>query len=145
MIVDYFLVRRGNLDLGDLFSQASSGRYYYTKGVNLRGIAAFVIGFLLPLPGFIASFGTGASAHVSAAATDMFDLGWVLSFLMGGLSYWVICRFSMAREGSTLQFEEQVPHRIDTGSGHGTLIVDGAEIIGPAEVSETKVNAKVDV
>ncbi|KKA18881.1 Allantoin permease [Rasamsonia emersonii CBS 393.64] len=142
MIVDYFLVRRGNLDLGDLFSQAPSGRYYYTRGANLRGIAAFVIGFLLPLPGFVASFGTGA--QVSAAATDMFDLGWVLSFLMGGLSYWVICRFSTAREGNKLSFEAQVPHRIDTGSGNDTLVVDGAEIIGPAEVSETK-NAKLSV
>lgn len=129
MVADYFLIRRGNLDLSDMFSQSSSGRYYYTKGVNLRGIAAFMIGFLLPLPGFIGSFGTNA---VSTAATDLFYLGWVLSFVMGGMSYWVICLLTgraMIHASKSLAFEEAAPHEIDTGSGHDMLIVDGVEIL----------------
>ncbi|KAI1335660.1 allantoin permease [Xylariaceae sp. FL0016] len=87
MIVDYFILRRGNLSLTDLFTTSSQGRYHYFHGVNLRAYAAFVIGFLLPLPGFIYSFETGDS---SQAASDMYALGWELSFAVGGLAYLVL-------------------------------------------------------
>lgn len=87
MIVDYFIVRKGNMDLIDMYSTSSMGRYFYFKGFNLRAYAAFVIGFLLPLPGFAASFGY----KISPAASHMYALGWVLSFVMGGVSYFLIC------------------------------------------------------
>ncbi|KAH8653799.1 allantoin permease [Xylariales sp. PMI_506] len=87
MIVDYFILRRGNLSIPDLFTKSPGGRYYFFHGVNVRAYVAFVIGFLLPLPGFIGSFGT---TTVSQAASDMYDLGWELSFVVGGLAYLVI-------------------------------------------------------
>ncbi|KAL1848757.1 hypothetical protein Plec18170_007768 [Paecilomyces lecythidis] len=125
-----------------MFSQSPLGRYFYTKGVNLVGIAAFIIGFLLPLPGFITSFGTGAK--VNAAATDMFDLGWVLSFLMGGSSYWVISTglkviYGKAKTSTKLPFEAQVPKHIEWGSGSGTVIIDGMEI-GVSTAGEANTN-----
>lgn len=86
MVVDYFLIRRGNIDLAALFTTAPYSRYYYTAGINLRAYAAFVIGFILPLPGFVASFGY----TIGAAASDMYALGWILSFLMGCLLYFVV-------------------------------------------------------
>jgi NCS1 family nucleobase:cation symporter-1 len=87
MIIDYFIIRKGNMSIEDMYSLSSNGRYYYFGGVNLRVFAAFIIGFLLPLPGFVASFGY----KIGLAASHMYSLGWVLSFLMGCLSYWVIC------------------------------------------------------
>ncbi|GAD98421.1 krueppel c2h2-type zinc finger protein, putative [Paecilomyces variotii No. 5] len=142
MIVDYFVIRRGNLHLGDMFSQSPLGRYFYMKGVNIVGVAAFIIGFLLPLPGFIASFGTGAK--VNAAATDMFDLGWILSFLMGGLSYWVINSglSVLSRKGkpNKLPFETQVPKHIEWGGSSGTLIIDGVEMGVSTTMVETNTN-----
>jgi nucleobase:cation symporter-1, NCS1 family len=86
MLVDYFILRRGNLYMPALFTRSPEGRYYYFHGVNVRAYAAFVVGFLLPLPGFIGSFGT---TPVAGAASDMFSLGWELSFLLGGLAYLV--------------------------------------------------------
>lgn len=88
MIVDYFWVRKGNLEMNDMYSLSRGDRYWYKVGVNWRAFAAFVIGFLLPLPGFVGSFGYA----IGSAATKMYYLGWILSFLMGGLSYWVICK-----------------------------------------------------
>lgn len=88
MIVDYLIVRRGNLDVGAMYTTAPEGKYYYVHGVNLRAIAAFIIGFVIPLPGFIGSFGT---VGVSVTATRLYNLGWELSFLCGGLSYLLIC------------------------------------------------------
>lgn len=139
MSVDYFLLRRGNLSLADLFSQSSVGRYYYTKGVHMAGMAAFVIGFLLPLPGFIGSFGTAVT--LSAAATDMFDLGWILSLVMGGLSYWIICRLlRTGRNERKLAFEEQVPH-----GDQETLSVDGMEVVTPTGEIDGKNETKGEI
>ncbi|KAH7316989.1 allantoin permease [Stachybotrys elegans] len=87
MIVDYFLLHKGNLCVPDLFTQSSEGTYYYFHGVNVRAYAAFIIGFLLPLPGFIESFGRPTTLN---AASNMYALGWELSFLLGGLSYLVL-------------------------------------------------------
>lgn len=87
MIVDYFILRRGNITIPDLFTTSSSGVYYYFNGVNMRAYTAFVIGFLLPLPGFIESFGTSS---LSEAASNMYALGWELSFVVGGLAYLVM-------------------------------------------------------
>jgi NCS1 family nucleobase:cation symporter-1 len=106
MVVDYFLVRKGNMDLLEMYTTSPTGRYFYYKGVNFRAYAAFIIGFLLPLPGFVGSFGH----KIGAAATDMYALGWVLSLLMGSLSYYVICLVFPVpgndREGG---FESKVP------------------------------------
>ena len=88
MLVDYFLVRSGNLDMAALYTTSSNGKYYFLYGVNVRAVLAFIIGFVIPLPGFIGSFGT---VTVSTAATRLYDMGWLLSFLFGGLSYWVLC------------------------------------------------------
>lgn len=86
MLVDYFILRRGNMSLVDLFTTSPKGRYFCFHGVNLRAYAAFVIGFTLPLPGFIRSFGSSSS---SGAASKMYALGWELSFLVGGMAYLV--------------------------------------------------------
>jgi NCS1 family nucleobase:cation symporter-1 len=105
MITDYFLVRRGNLHLPDLFTASPAGRYFYAHGFNLRAFAAFVIGFLLPFPGFVASFGHS----IGLAATHMFTLGWVLSFVVGSVAYWVICMvFKVPGDDAQHGFEEQV-------------------------------------
>jgi nucleobase:cation symporter-1, NCS1 family len=105
MIVDYFWVRRGNINMPDLYSRSSYGRYHYFHGFNLRAFAAFVIGFLLPLPGFAASFGY----DIGTAAPRMYALGWVLSFLMGALAYFVICVvFKMPGDDGSHHFESQV-------------------------------------
>ncbi len=105
MLVDYFFIRRGNLNLPELFTLSPHGRYYFFHGFNVRAFAAFVIGFLLPLPGFAASFGH----DIGVAATHMYALGWVLSFLMGGLSYYVICSiWKIPGDDGSYGFESQV-------------------------------------
>ncbi|KAK5329548.1 hypothetical protein LTR93_001135 [Exophiala xenobiotica] len=105
MLVDYFFIRRGNLNLPELFTLSPHGRYYFFHGFNVRAFAAFVIGFLLPLPGFAASFGH----DIGVAATHMYALGWVLSFLMGCLSYYVICSvWKIPGDDHSYGFESQV-------------------------------------
>lgn len=105
----------------------------------MAGMAAFAIGFLLPLPGFIGSFGTAVT--LSAAATDMFDLGWILSLVMGGLSYWIICQLlRTGRNDRKLAFEEQVPH-----GDQQTRSEDGMEVAIPAGEIDGKNEAKNEI
>ena len=105
MLVDYFIIRKGNMHLPDMFSLSKGSRYHYFHGFNMRAFAAFVIGFLLPLPGFAGTFGN----KIGIAATHMFTLGWVLSFLMGCLSYYILCVvWKVPGDDSSHSYEEQV-------------------------------------
>ncbi|KAF1008352.1 MAG: putative allantoin permease [Pseudomonas fluorescens] len=60
IMVDYWLlIRRQRVNIPQLYSEDPAGAYYYTRGVNLRAVAAFipaaVISILLALlPGFAA-------------------------------------------------------------------------------------------
>jgi NCS1 family nucleobase:cation symporter-1 len=86
MLVDYFIIRKGNMDLVDMYTTSPLGRYFYFLSTCVR-MAHSLSGCLLPLPGFVASFGH----TIGAAAVEMSDFGWVLSFLMGGLCYYIVC------------------------------------------------------
>lgn len=44
VLVDYFCVRKRKFSMRDMFEQSSKSKYYYTKGFNLVGVAAFLCG-----------------------------------------------------------------------------------------------------
>ncbi len=44
VLVDYFLVRKRQFSMRDMFDQTAKSKYYYTKGFNLVGAAAFICG-----------------------------------------------------------------------------------------------------
>jgi NCS1 family nucleobase:cation symporter-1 len=57
IMVDYWLIRKSQVDVPQLYSEDPNGVYYYSRGVNMRAVAAFipaaVIAILLALlPGF---------------------------------------------------------------------------------------------
>lgn len=138
MIVDYLIVRRGNLDVGAMYTTSPRGKYYYVHGVNWRAIVAFVIGFVIPLPGFIGSFG---SVQVSITATRLYNLGWELSFLSGALSYLLICAVfkvpghedrqqpfeSMADDEWTLPEVRSTSHTADKDDEEQSVVAEGKD------------------
>ncbi len=57
IMVDYWFVRKGQIDVPALYSEDPNGAYFYSRGVNLRAVAAFIpaalIAIILALvPGF---------------------------------------------------------------------------------------------
>ena len=42
VMADYWLVRRGRIDVPALYTEASTGAYHYRGGVNRRAVAVFV-------------------------------------------------------------------------------------------------------
>ena len=73
LIADYWIVKRQQLDLKDLFSV--EGRYTYSGGINWRAITALVLAVLPVIPGFIRASttpgGQVANPGVSTACTRM--------------------------------------------------------------------------
>jgi NCS1 family nucleobase:cation symporter-1 len=126
MLADYFLLRRGNLTVVELFSSSREGIYYYFHGLNMRALAAFVIGFLLPLPGFIKSFSTN---EASGAASHMYALGWALSFLTGSVSYVILgCIWPMPGDERAHGFERAAIDVLETGDTVEPVTVKEREI-----------------
>lgn len=87
-IADYWIVRKGRLDLAQLYTPG--GSYSYAGGFNVRAVAALVIGWLVALTGLIF-----APLHF------LWSGGWFFS-LLGGLGSYALL---MRREPSLLTQE----------------------------------------
>jgi NCS1 family nucleobase:cation symporter-1 len=81
MVVDYYWVKRGRIDVAQLFSAREDGAYYYRKGVNPKALWAFVP--------------TAAIAALLALApvfADVAAYSWFIGAITGALLYAVLCR-----------------------------------------------------
>jgi NCS1 family nucleobase:cation symporter-1 len=88
MIVDYWIVRRRELDLADLYKH--EGRYAYSGGWNWRAIAAVLIGVVPVLPGFLKAATTPGFAGVFENPTfieGLYNYGLFFTFFVAGIAY----------------------------------------------------------
>jgi NCS1 family nucleobase:cation symporter-1 len=85
LLVDYFSVRKTELDLPGLYRRESE--YWYTGGVNPRAIVALVLGILPVGPGFL---GTVTSLHVPQIWMHLYDYAWFISLGISGVVYWIL-------------------------------------------------------
>ncbi len=88
MIADYFVLRRGRLDIDGLYRRG--GAYEYRSGVNWIAIAAFVTGVLPNLPGFIAAVSGVAASPFFAT---VYNWAWFVGFVVAAGVYLVGMRF----------------------------------------------------
>lgn len=109
MIADYYLLTGGNVFIEYLYDGSKDNKhYYYHRGWNVQAVLAYVIGVVLPFPGFVGTLG----ANVSIPAENLGHLGvstslrqfarrhlltlnpciqWMLSFVVTFTLYWAIC------------------------------------------------------
>ena len=57
LICDYYVVRKGYLQIKDLYSARRTGPYHYLAGINLRAYAAYIAGILINVVGFAGAVG----------------------------------------------------------------------------------------
>ncbi|KAJ5130049.1 uncharacterized protein N7515_006088 [Penicillium bovifimosum] len=88
MVVDYWLVRRGNLHVPSLYNRDADSPYSYWKGWNLRAIVAWLAGTAFVIHGVA---GALEPSLTNQASKDMYKLGFLLSFLVGSLVYYLAC------------------------------------------------------
>ncbi|OKL62315.1 hypothetical protein UA08_03031 [Talaromyces atroroseus] len=89
MIVDYWLIRKGNVHVPSLYKAQPGAIYYYTAGFNLRAFAAWAISIALVIPGVSGALNPGS---IGIAAVRMYNMGFLLSTIVAGLIYYVSCR-----------------------------------------------------
>lgn len=84
MISDYFLVRRTELSLEDLYRRG--GEYEFRGGFNVVALIALAVAIVPLLPGFVASLGL---ASPPAFLIELYNWSWFVSFVTAGAVYYV--------------------------------------------------------
>lgn len=87
LLVDYYLVRKTELKLDDLYRRG--GAYEYSGGWNLQAVIAFALGVLPCLPGYLAVSGVIAKEGVPPLLLNLYDFGWFFSLAVAGLYYYL--------------------------------------------------------
>jgi NCS1 family nucleobase:cation symporter-1 len=70
MLVDYWLLRRAQLELEELYRHGPGGRYWFSNGYNWRALIAVAAGVIPVLPGFVNAATTEGGV---IADPDFFD------------------------------------------------------------------------
>jgi NCS1 family nucleobase:cation symporter-1 len=86
LIADYYLVRRTELDLDDLYRR--DGRYRYVRGFNPAALVALAAGVAPNVPGFLQAAGFIDSAPPLFAR--LYTYAWFVGFLLAGGLYWLL-------------------------------------------------------
>ena len=84
ILVDYYLVRRTELDVNDLYRH--NGRY---AGVNGRAVLALLLGVAPNLPGFLAQVGL---IETEGFIVNLYNYAWFIGLAIAGLAYWLLMR-----------------------------------------------------
>lgn len=82
LLADYYLVRRQQLSLDDLYLRG--GIYEYRNGWNLNAVLALVLGVLPCLPGYLVVAGVLEQGAVAPFWVSLFDFGWFVSLAIAG-------------------------------------------------------------
>ena len=82
MIADYFVLRRGELVVNDLYKR--NGIYEYSRGFNWLAIGALALGVAPTLPGFVAALRGSPATGVFGG---IYNWAWFVGFLISALAY----------------------------------------------------------
>jgi NCS1 family nucleobase:cation symporter-1 len=109
MCCDYYVVRKGYLQLKELYSAKKTSPYYYTAGIHWRGYAAYIAGILINIVGFVGAIGK----PVPIGATYIYNLNFFCGFIVASSTYFLLCKFFPVPATSDVwmevgdQFEDQ--------------------------------------
>ncbi|KAB8290764.1 hypothetical protein EYC80_008401 [Monilinia laxa] len=129
IISDYYAVRKGYLQVRNLYSAKKTSPYYYTFGIHWRGYAAYIAGILINIVGFVGAIGK----EVPAGATYIYRLNFFCGFIISGGTYWILCQlFPVAATSDTWM---EVGDEIDDPS-MAYIAEEGSEFDGEGEMGK---------
>ncbi|SCU95151.1 LADA_0G13850g1_1 [Lachancea dasiensis] len=94
MVADYYVVRRGKLDLQHLYcadKDVSIYMYGNRFGVNWRALVAYLCGLVPNMPGFVGT--VGDNIYVPMGAIKLYYLNYLIGFLVSFLIFIVLNYF----------------------------------------------------
>jgi NCS1 family nucleobase:cation symporter-1 len=95
LIADYWVLRKQQLVLADLYRE--QGSYTYRNGVNPRAVAAFVIAILPVIPGFARAVVTPGGTVANPNFFDtLYAYAWFVTFALSFVAYLLLMRTTPA-------------------------------------------------
>ncbi|RBR09510.1 uncharacterized protein FIESC28_09841 [Fusarium coffeatum] len=88
MVAHYNLVAKGKINVDDLYVGHSRSIYWYSAGVNWRAFAAWIVGVVPQMPGFIAA--VNPSVQISDGAIELYRLNYLFGFMISAVVYYVL-------------------------------------------------------
>ena len=89
MIADYYVIRKTQLDLGQLFKV--DGIY---KGWNVKAWIAFTVSILPVLPGFLGTVNIISPETIGNFWMDAYSYAWFVTFFISFGLYWLLMKIS---------------------------------------------------
>ncbi|KAI0161176.1 permease for cytosine/purines, uracil, thiamine, allantoin-domain-containing protein [Hypoxylon sp. FL1284] len=89
MCSDYYLVRKGFLEIRELYDARKTGPYFYTLGFNWRAYAAYISGILINVVGFAGAVNGG---NVPMGATYIYNFNFFCGYIISAAMYWSLCK-----------------------------------------------------
>lgn len=90
LIADYYFIRKTKIDVASLYSM--QGPYAYKAGWNWLAVAAFLIGVLPNLPGFLNAAFPNTFPMISAALKVIYTYAWFVGLALSALSYLILMK-----------------------------------------------------
>ena len=88
MIVDYFLIRKKELSVGDLYND--HGLYTYKNGFNSIAVIALLLGILPNIPGFLLQVKLIAATTFPEWISGLYHYAWFVGFAVSGVLYFIL-------------------------------------------------------
>jgi NCS1 family nucleobase:cation symporter-1 len=100
LLSDYYAVRRGRYDVPDLYER--SGAYWHDWGVNLVGITAWAIGFVIYAVAAQPPWLLEHADFISWAPLWMTHIGGTIpAFVFSFVAYWAVFQLQSAMRGES--------------------------------------------
>ena len=99
LIADYWVLRRQDLRLADLFRE--NGIYSYSNGINTRAMIALVVSIAPVVPGFVRAAMTPGGIVADPGFLDqLYSYAWFVTFALSMAIYTVLMRGRVAEHGA---------------------------------------------
>lgn len=90
MIVDYFFIRKQQLQVDELYSYI--GKYTYTNGFNMSAIVSLLIGVIPNIPGFLVQIKVIGADVFPQWISHLYNYAWFVGFFVSGIFYMILMR-----------------------------------------------------
>jgi NCS1 family nucleobase:cation symporter-1 len=94
MIVDYYFIRRTQLEVPSLYR--ADGAYAYTAGWNVAAVLAFVAGVAPNIPGFLNAAFPASFGEVGAGFKTIYTYAWFVGVAIAALVYGLLMKRNSA-------------------------------------------------
>lgn len=88
MFCDYYIVRRGYLNVKDLYNAEKSGSYHHLYGFSWHAYAAYIAGILINIVGFAGEVGR----KVPIGAVYIYKVNYFSGLIVSAVVYYLLTR-----------------------------------------------------